>query len=654
MFEEFDGINQWGLRDSSHQLRDFIFRLQEEKFQQGERRREQISTLEELKAHREEMRRRFLQEMGGLVETAAPLEARVTERWEEEEFTLENIIFRSFEDIYVTGSLYLPRGIAYPAPAVLFLCGHSENGRRYEDYQIVCQTFARAGLIVFAIDPLGQGERSNYYDPERGAYLVERSCDDHDSCGTPGVAAGMFLARYFLCDAMRAVDYMLTRPEIDPEKIGITGSSGGGTQTLAMMACDDRIAAAAPGTFVTTRREIMYSGKPQDSEQVWPGVTEFGFDHVTAFLIFAPRPVAILAADYDFFPIEGTLETFEAAKEFYGMYGGEENIRIYRDKYTHRYTRGLAVCGAEFFTEVFLGKKVTVANRDIRPLPEKVLMATRSGNVIGEVPGAGTLMKQIQRYAEQLREKRLALPEKVRRERARQWLWEKVGKERQPAAFHVRMLPAEGGVEISTDTGQYSCTTISWWTQRRLVSAGNMINAAKYSQPAPRSTVLAIWPDGTRKISEHAPWIRRQCQGGRQVLVLDMPGVGSLEQNPLILGMPYKERFGTLYRLSSDLIYSGDSMAAMHCYDVLRAIEMLGTEFGIAEQDVTLYCQGPDGVYGIMAGFLNEKVKMEYGENLLLNIEKQVIGQKVFCYDNTLSLLVPGMLQYFDYEELLR
>ena len=81
---------------------------------------------------------------------------------------------------------------------------------------------------------------------------------------------------------------------------------------------------------------------------------------------------------------------------------------------------------------------------------------------------------------------------------------------------------------------------------------------------------------------------------------------------------------------------------------------MLGEEFGIEEQDITLYCQGQDGVYGIVAGFLNEKVKMEYGEDLLLNVEKEIIGTEVFRYDNTLSLMIPGMLQYFDYEELLR
>ena len=110
----------------------------------------------------------------------------------------------------------------------------------------------------------------------------------------------------------------------------------------------------------------------------------------------------------------------------------------------------------------------------------------------------------------------------------------------------------------------------------------------------------------------------------------------------------------TLYCLADDLIYTGDSLCAMHCYDVLRAFDMLSEEFGLQEADITLYCAGNMGVYGVLAGFLKEKASMRYGENLLRNVEKEVIGQDVFRYNDTLSLVLPGMLEYFDYDELMR
>ena len=111
---------------------------------------------------------------------------------------------------------------------------------------------------------------------------------------------------------------------------------------------------------------------------------------------------------------------------------------------------------------------------------------------------------------------------------------------------------------------------------------------------------------------------------------------------------------GTLYRLADDMIYMGDSLPAMRTYDVLETITMLKEEFGLAEEQITLYCEQQTGVYGIMAGFLNQNVQMQYGENLLRNVEKQIIGQDVFRYEDTLSVLLPGMLQYLGYDELMR
>ena len=357
MFEKFNNMTHQYTRTSYEQLKDFVYHEQEKLFEYGERRRASINDVNQLKAYNEEMRTLWLEKIGGIDFPVSSLDAKVTSRLEQSDYTIESIIYCSRPHTYVTGSLYLPKGSPFPAPAILFLCGHHEESRMADEYQMVCDTLAKAGLIVFAIDPIGQGERANFYDPKTDTYLIKRTTSDHDACGIPSTATGQFLQRFFLCDEMRAVDYMLTRPEIDPKRIGITGNSGGGTQTLAMMAADDRIAAAAPGTFVTTRKEYMYSGQAQDAEQIWPGITAFGFDHVTPFMIFSPRPVAILATKYDFFPIEGTRETFSQAKQFYHMYGKEDNLRLYEDKFTHCYTPQLAVWAAEFFTEIFLNEK---------------------------------------------------------------------------------------------------------------------------------------------------------------------------------------------------------------------------------------------------------------------------------------------------------
>jgi len=650
MFEVFNNMTHQYTRTSFEQLKDFIYRKQEDKFDWADGVRAEIQNVEALEAYNKDMRAKFIEGIGGLIETDAPLDAQRIRMEDCGEFFIETILFQSRPGTYVSGTMYIPKGITYPSPAVLFVCGHSNEGRMDKGYQTVCRTMVKAGLIVFAIDPTGQGGRSNFVDPETGEFLLNRTVPDHDGCGVPATATGRFLQSYFLHDEMRAVDYMLTRPEIDPKKIGVTGNSGGGTQTTAMMIVDDRIAAAAPGTFVTSRREYMYSGQAQDSEQIWPGITDFGFDHVNAFMIFAPRPAAILATTYDFFPIEGARETYEAAKRFYGMYGKEDAVRICEDQFTHCYTKRLAVMATEFFTEVFFGEKITVDNSDIPLLSLEQMRATKSGSIMHEISDAKMIPDNVRELAASLREKRMSLSEAERKARAKAWLTEKVMKDRTTMPFNPRIFPKMHCVQV----GGYMGTTVSWWSQKRLFAFGDMIKLENDKDIESLPTVIAIWTDGTKRIGEHEAWIRKQIEDGKQVLILDVPGVGAIEQRPMVLNMPYKDTYGTIYKLCCDLIYMGDSMAALHVYDVLRAIDMLKAEFGVKEEEITLYCEGIDGVYGVMAGFLNEKVQMEYGEGLLLNVENQLLSQKVFQYDNTLAVVIPGMLEYFEYEDLLR
>lgn len=189
-FKTFCEMNESVFRTSNSQLRDFINAGQEKRFDWAEQRRGRISNLEELEQYNKEMRKRFIKELGGFIETTEPLDAQITKISDKGTFTLESIIFKSRPHVYVTASLYLPKDLIDPAPAILFVCGHWQNGRMCEQYNQVCQTLVQAGMVVFSIDPTGQGERSNYYDLETDKYLLTRAVPDHDGCGVPAVATG--------------------------------------------------------------------------------------------------------------------------------------------------------------------------------------------------------------------------------------------------------------------------------------------------------------------------------------------------------------------------------------------------------------------------------------------------------------------------------
>ena len=299
--------------------------------------------------------------------------------------------------------------------------------------------------------------------------------------------------------------------------------------------------------------------------------------------------------------------------------------------------------------EVFCGEKRTVTNEDL-PYPEtQNHYACASGYIPGALEDARTLPELVRADAETLRKTRLALPAEERLTRAERWLRERVNTQRQPYPANPRIF----GAEQTQRMDGYAATRLSWWTQCRLFSEGLMIRKEELETAKGVPTVVAIWDDGTKKLTEHEDWIRAQCEAGRQVLVLEVPGVGANAQLRFSEWYPYKAGYGTLYKLCCDLIYMGDSMPAMNTWDVLRTIDMLESFWGVAQQDITLYCDGEDGVFGVMAGFLHKNVRREYGENLLVSVEDAILCSAVPPYENAMCHIIPGMLEYFDYRELM-
>lgn len=621
----------------STQLHGFLEQRQLPLLQAADERRARINSLEQLEKHAAFMRKMFVEKMGGLPKRDCPLNPQTTKILDMGDYTVEGVVFNARKNVYVTASLYIPKGLTEPSPAVLFLSGHTDNSRMATQYQEVCQTLVNAGLIVFAVDPTGQGERKNFYDREQGVVTVPNAVTDHDCCGVPSLCTGRFIEWYFVSDQMAAVDYMLTRKEIDPRRIGVTGCSGGGLQSLSMMTVDDRIAAAAPATFTTTRREIQYSCQSQDSEQIWSGCAAYGFDHFEPLLIFAPKPVMLLTVSSDFFPIEGAYEVYNEAKRIYSLFGQEENVCIFEDDACHGYTMPLAEQAAVFFCRVF---HVTKRNGGVRKaLPERELYVTECGNVMGEYPDALAIPDETARLAEELRERRNSGA-------AKEWLWDRVNYARIPWPARPRVDDATTAAYV----GDYMGKSVMWWVQKNLSAFGVLICKGKDPLVQPRPTVIALWDNGTRAISAHEDWIRTQCEAGKQVLVVDLPGVGAIEQAHVWWGIPYRAAYGTAYKMCCDLMYMDDSMAAMQTYHLLRTVDMLKEYWQIGE--VSLYCAEQEGVYGIMAGYLTG-IKREYGDRLLTSVEGQILSQRPLQYDNTLSYVIPGMLEYFDYEDLM-
>src|SRR5690606_37517046 len=251
---------------------------------------------------------------------------------------IEKVIFESRPGFLVTANLYLPKGRSFPRPGVVGSCGHSVNGKAGETYQAFSQGLARLGYVVLIFDPIGQGERMQYTDanlqPRRGTGTRE-----HLYAGNQQFLVGEFIGNWRAWDGIRALDYLLTREEVDPNHVGITGNSGGGTMTTWLCGVERRWTMAAPSCFVTTFRRNMENELPADTEQCPPRALALGLDHSDFIAAMAPKPVILLAKERDYFDVRGTIEAYHRLKKLYKLLGAEENIGLFIGPTYHGYSQ---------------------------------------------------------------------------------------------------------------------------------------------------------------------------------------------------------------------------------------------------------------------------------------------------------------------------
>ncbi len=631
--------------DVRDQLKWHIYRRAETCFQIGDAQRDSLTSPDGIRERQARLREFFIASIGGLPDDTGAIEPRVTGELKGDGFRIEKLIYESRPGHFVTSLLYLPNDCETPAPAVLFLCGHAVQGKAYPEYQRVCQLLAKTGFIVLAQDPIGQGERLSYWDPRIGGATVGACTLEHDHAGAQCVPLGWSLARFLLHDAMRSLDYLCSRPDVDTRRIGLTGNSGGGTQSCLLMLTDPRIAAAAPGTFIMNRQTYMYSGGAQDAEQIWPGFTAAGYDHEDVLIAMAPRPVCVLAVTDDFFPIEGTRRTVQRCRHIWEAFGVSDQPMLVEDRSDHAYTPTLAMAAARFFAEHLQGRGVEPDYAATTPFPEADVRCTKSGQVRADIPAASAVFESCAARLAALEQARSAQSLADRRQAARDYILHLVRSHRKPCDLNPRTY-------WSGTVGDLHADARIWWSQPDLMGHGVQFRPMG-SDGVGLPTTLAVWDGGTCSLQSHLAWIRKTVGDGRSVLVLDVAGVGALAPHSLLASCAPLEFYGVIHKLADDLTWIGDSLAALRTYDVLRAVDLL-VEFDLAP-DVRIFADGKAGrecLYGILAAFVDDRVGGLDVEGPLPRFAEWIRDRH---YDSRgiKGILLPGVLELFDVDDLV-
>ena len=311
-----------------------------------------IRSLADWQARRGEYRRQ-LQEMLGLwpMPERTDLKPVITGKLEHPEFTVEKLYFQASPKLYVTANLYLPKKLAQPVPAILYVCGHGKvitNGvscGNKTSYQRHGAWFARNGYVCLLIDTLQYGEIQGRH---RGTFSDGRWWWNSRGYTPAGVEAWF---------GIRALDYLCSRPEVDKNRIGMTGRSGGGSYTWTLAALDERVKVAAPVAGMTDLRNQVVDGCLESHCDCMFFLNTYRWDFPQVAALIAPRPLLIGNSDKDtLFPLDGVVRLYNQTRRIYQLYGKTNQLGLLITDGPHADTQDLQLPVFRWFNRFLKGQ----------------------------------------------------------------------------------------------------------------------------------------------------------------------------------------------------------------------------------------------------------------------------------------------------------
>ncbi len=499
-------------------MNHYLWGQSKEQFEKWKAEYEQRTTPEQIAEYQKRLRSKFLEAIGEFPQRT-PLKPRVTGVVQRKGYKVEKVIFESQPKHYVSAVLFLPDSAKHKPPysGVLVPCGHSRNGKAYESYQTMGALLALNGMMALVFDPIDQGERS-----QMPSQLPElQGTKAHTMLGVGSILLGRNTARFEIWDGMRCIDYLQSRPEVDPSRIGCTGNSGGGTQTSYIMSLDDRVIAAAPSCYITSFERLLSTIGPQDAEQNIYGQLAFGMDHADYLMMRAPTPIIICAATKDFFDIGGTWESFRYAKRLYSRMGFAERINLLENDAPHNYNQIQRQSVARWMSRWLLKKDEPITEPAIELLSEEEIQCTPKGQVMS-LEGARSTYDLNRDY-----EKKLA------KQRKKNW----TTKSRMTLLDQVRKI---AGIRKLTELPKAKSERIGiedwpdYKIEKLIIKSedGIYLPALMFLPKQTRSegTVLYLHENG--KGADAAPGgpIEKLVETGQSVLAVDLRGTGETQQ----------------------------------------------------------------------------------------------------------------------------
>lgn len=490
-----------------------------------------VTSKGDLEALQKSLREKFLKLIGGLPQSTGAPPAKFLGEIEADDYIITKLAFESSPGYFVSALLYKPKEIKRRLPAIISPCGHSAVGKAADTYQIAHINLVKRGYIVLTYDPVGQGERSQFWDAEKKKSRFNLVCGEHAVLGNPLYLLGSSLARYRIWDGIRAIDYLTSLPDVDAERIGCVGNSGGGTLTAYISALDPRVKVAAIGCYITTLPRRMgnriQADPDADPEQDIADFVKEGIDHAGLLALRAPRPTLLASAQFDFFPIEGARESFAEAKKLYQAAGAAERIAMAEAPEKHGLSLPLRKAAYAFFDRWLAERKSEVEGSEIavKARPAKDLLVCKDGQVNVTFQSRHLLTLALEEFDSRKKSERASLTDLLRLD---------------PKYADFRAVPLAGNAAVD------------------------------------QTLVVCINGNESRPWQEEKALVNALKNAGYAVVAVDARGIGSLRPKLSVKGRDHADPLnGVEENLAYNAFLVGKSLLGMRVTDVQAAVQKL-------------------------------------------------------------------------------
>jgi len=637
-------VENAALPDYSRDLERYLVRLAGEARARRKQTIDAISTAQGIQQRQKDVVDKVWKMLGGPLDRT-PLNPRVTGIVERDGYRIEKLSFESRPRLYVTANLYLP---AAPGrhPAILGPLGHSSNGKAWPSYQKLFSNLARKGYAVLAYDPFGQGERIEYPGARAGqSALGSGGTIEHEYAGRRLILLGSNFSLFRVWDGIRGIDFLQTRAEVDPERIGCCGQSGGGTLTQFLAALDSRIRVAVVSegnTENVAHADVEPPGSADDAEQNIVPALAHGIDRADLLYAFAPKPllmtVTLHDAGHTYSPeyVASSLDLLQEYRRAYTILAADDRVSLQVTTQQHGYVYELRRATYGWFNRWFEMKNADDQERSQAVESDETLFVTPTGFVTTSF-GGETALSLTRQMAAALRTPPVGEGDDVRK-RIRTVLGIEVPRGQVLASRVLATIRKPG----------YRAEQFELASDGEIRVPGWLLTPDSAGSSTP--TVLYVGEAAAWSSVAEDGFVERLCTtGGCRVATIDVRGRGDAA-----IAYPRRGRFYFPNRITNEAYLTwfsmllGQPLLGGQVYDTLRAVDYLRSRQDVGG-GVSLVGDGPHGVIALYAAALDERVR---GVALLRTVTDYRSLAVAERYTQPFGIYAYGLLREFDLPEV--